>query len=55
MLNMIQSERLKYKRTFAKKLVYIAPFSLYCTPLLPCLRLIQNIIISNTPYLIGGR
>ncbi|SFA53907.1 ABC-2 type transport system permease protein [Parageobacillus thermantarcticus] len=26
MLNMIQSERLKYKRTFAKKLVYIAPF-----------------------------
>jgi len=30
MLNMIQSERLKYKRTFAKKLVYIAPLFL-CT------------------------
>ena len=29
MLDMIQSERLKYKRTFAKKLVDIAPFS--CT------------------------
>ena len=37
MLNMIQSERLKYKRTFAKKLVYIAPlfFVLYAIITMP--------------------
>ncbi|KDE49234.1 lantibiotic permease [Geobacillus sp. CAMR12739] len=37
MLNMFQSERLKYKRTFAKKLVFIAPlfFVLYAMITMP--------------------
>lgn len=54
MLNMIQSENLKYKRTFTKKLYIFPPYFLYYMPLLQCLLFIQNIITLNIRYSIGG-
>lgn len=44
MLNMFESERLKYKRTFAKKLVFIAPlfFVLYAIITMPTINSTHN-------------
>ncbi|MCL9969708.1 lantibiotic immunity ABC transporter MutE/EpiE family permease subunit [Anoxybacillus kestanbolensis] len=44
MLNMFESERLKYKRTFAKKLVFIAPlfFILYAIITMPAMNSAHN-------------